>query len=101
MTWDSGTVLAIFQGAAALLTVLGLSAAGRSKRAAVDRGEYRQSQRVELEWIRYGSKLERMVVALGGPIPKRPAILEDRYGPAFGGSDGDDSSPPTPAPVTG
>jgi hypothetical protein len=98
MTWDSGTVLAIFQGAAALLTVLGLSAAGRSKRAAVDRGEYRQAQRVELEWIRYGAMLERRIVALGGPIPKRPPVLEERYGPAFGGGDGDGGSP-APAPA--
>lgn len=101
MTWDSGTILAVFQGAAALLTVLGLSAAGRSKRSAVDRGEYRQAQRVELEWIRYGARLERIVVAATGQIPKRPPMLEERYGPVLGGGDGDSGSPPAPAPATG
>ena len=100
MTWDSGTILAVFQGAAALLTVLGLSAAGRSKRAAVDRGEYRAAQRVELAWIQYGAMLERKVVALGGPIPQRPPLLEERYGPAFGGGHGD-GGPAAPAPAAG
>jgi hypothetical protein len=96
MTWDSGTIAAVFQGLAALLTVLGLSAAGRSRRSALDRGEYRQLQRVELAWLTYGSKLERLIVAAGRPAPERPKILEERYGPAFGGGDGDGGNAPAP-----
>jgi hypothetical protein len=97
MTWDSGTIIAIFQGLVGLLTVLGLSAGARSRRSAMDRGEFRTLQRVELSWLTYGSKLERLIVSAQLPVPERPPLLEERYGPAFGGVDDGGSTAPAPA----
>lgn len=110
MIWDSATILAVFQGAAALLTVLGLGAATRSRRAAVDRGEFRQLQRECGDWAKHAWTLERRLYGAGMPVPARPRLLEERYGPAFGsdgGGDGDGGGPtgssgagaPTPLPA--
>lgn len=103
MVWDSTTIGAMFQGLAALAVALGLTAAGRSRRSAVDRGAFRTLQRECLAWADHGYTLERRLAGAGLPVPARPAILEARYGPAFssgpGGDHGEHGDTGSPAPA--
>ncbi len=104
MTWDAATLGVVFQGLATLAVALGLTAAGRSRRTAVDRGTLRTLQRECLAWADHGYTLERRLAGAGLPVPVRPAILEAAYGPAYappagpGGGGGDDGGGgPAPA----
>jgi hypothetical protein len=100
VTWDSATIGAIFQGVAALAVALGLGAATRSRRSAIDRGAFRRLQHECLAWAEHGYTLERRLAGAGLPVPVRPPVLEAAYGPAYsaGGGDGDGGSP-DPAPA--
>lgn len=99
MTLDGATLGVIFQGLAALAIALGLGSASRARRAAVDRGEFRSLQRENGEWARHGWALERRLFGAGLPVPPRPPLLEERYGPAFGGG-GDDGGSADPGATT-
>lgn len=103
MVWDAALIGAVFQGLAALAVALGLGAATRSRRAAVDRGSYRTLQRECLAWADHGYALERLLAGRGLPVPARPPILERAYGPAYSGGGGDgggnDGGDPAPAPA--
>jgi len=87
---DGATLGVIFQGLATLAVALGLTAAGRSRRAAVDRGEYRTLQREAQAWASHGYLLESRLAGAGLPVPMRPRILEARYGAALSGAGGGD-----------
>jgi len=87
---DGATLGVIFQGLATLAVALGLTAAGRSRRAAVDRGEHRTLQRENQAWATHGHLLESRLAGAGLPVPARPRILEARYGPALSGAGGGD-----------
>lgn len=102
MVLDGPTLGVIFQGLAALAIALGLGSASRARRAAVDRGEFRTLQRECLAWAEHGYTLERRLAGAGLPVPRRPALLEDRYGPAFGGGsdDGGSADPGAPTPAS-
>lgn len=89
MVLDGATLGVIFQGLATLAVALGLTAAGRSRRAAVDRGEFRTLQQECHAWARHAWTVESRLAGAGLPVPARPPILEARYGPAAGGG-GDD-----------
>jgi hypothetical protein len=104
---DGPTLGVIFQGLATLAVALGFTAANRSKRAAVDAGAFRTLQRECLAWAEHGYGLERRLAGAGLPVPRRPPLLEERYGPAYGapggGDGGDDSTGHgggTPAPAS-
>ncbi len=100
MVLDGPTLGVIFQGLATLAVALGLTAAGRARRSAVDRGAFRTLQRECLLWAEHGYGLERRLAGAGLPVPPRPAALEERYGPAFGGGGDDgghDGGTPVPA----
>jgi hypothetical protein len=98
---DGATLGVIFQGLATLAVALGLTAAGRSRRNAVDRGAFRTLQRECLAWADHAYMLESMLAGAGRPVPSRPSILEARYGPAFsGGDDGGHDGGATPRDPT-
>lgn len=102
MVLDGATLGVIFQGLAALAIALGLGSASRARRAAVDRGEFRTLQRECAAWATHGYGLESRLAGAGLPVPPRPAILELRYGPAFGGGsdDGGSADPGAQAPAS-
>jgi hypothetical protein len=98
MVLDGPTLGVIFQGLAALAIALGLGSASRARRAAVDRGAFRTLQRECLAWAEHGYNLERRLAGAGLSVPRRPPVLEERYGPALGGggSGGGDDGGGTP-----